>query len=81
MTAESVLLLMLGSFFLWSLTHLALALRLTAKARPWYRGLVALVVVPLVPYWTYREGWRRSASLWVALLASYVAIRLWASSF
>ena len=56
--------------------HLAIAARLTLRARPRWRGLVALLVPPLAPIWAYREGWSRSASLWVAAVLIYVVARI-----
>ncbi len=60
--------------------HVFLAGRLTLRARPRWRGLLALVVPPLAPLWAFREGWRRSATLWVAAVLAYVVARIAAAS-
>lgn len=51
--------------------HVALAGRL-AMSRPRWRGLVALLVPPLAPLYGYREGWRRSSTLWLISVLVYV---------
>jgi hypothetical protein len=56
--------------------HVFLAGRLFFSARPRWRGLLAAVVPPLAPIWGYREGWRRSATLWVAMVVCYLVARL-----
>jgi hypothetical protein len=52
--------------------HLALAGRLVLRARPRWHGLAALVLPPLAPIWAFREGWRKTAILWMASLGIYV---------
>ena len=52
--------------------HVALAARL-GRQRPRWRGLVALVVPPLAVMWAFREGWRRTAFLWLGAVAVYTA--------
>jgi hypothetical protein len=52
--------------------HIALAGRLLLRARPRWRGLVALVVPPLAPIWAFREGWLKSGALWIASVVIYV---------
>jgi hypothetical protein len=56
--------------------HVFLAGRLLLRATPRWRGLVAIVLPPLAPIWGYREGWRRSATLWVASVIGYLVARL-----
>jgi hypothetical protein len=51
--------------------HLSLAARLALRARPRWRGLVALVVPPLAPLWGFREGWKVTAILWLSAVAVY----------
>jgi hypothetical protein len=52
--------------------HVALSARLVLRARPRWRGLVALVVPPLAVIWGFRAGWKGLSSLWLAALAVYV---------
>ena len=40
---------------------------------PWWRGLVALLVPPLAPFWGYEAKLRGRVTLWVASLAVYLA--------
>jgi hypothetical protein len=54
--------------------HVAVASRLVLRARPRWRGLVALVVPPLAPILAFREGWRRSGIAWIAAVLVYVAV-------
>jgi hypothetical protein len=55
--------------------HIALAFGLAARPPRWH-GLVALLVVPLAPYWGYRENMRARAVLWAGALATYAAARV-----
>lgn len=60
--------------------HVFIAVRLFLRARPRWRGLVALVVPPLAPIWAYREGWRVAPTVWlVAVLVYLVAAVLGAT--
>jgi hypothetical protein len=56
--------------------HVALAARLVSRMQPRWRGLAAFLLPPLAPIWGYREGFRRSAILWVVSLLVYAAARL-----
>jgi hypothetical protein len=56
--------------------HVAVAGRLVLRARPRWRGLVALIVPPLAPIWAFREGWRRSAIAWLAAVVLYIVGRI-----
>lgn len=51
--------------------HVFIAVRLTLRARPRWRGALALLVPPLAPIWAWRQGWRRSAQLWAAAVIGY----------
>jgi hypothetical protein len=67
-----------AAIYLWIVTsfaglatvHVTLVLGLLARTPRW-RGLVALVVPPLAPYWGFLEGLRVRGVLWVATLGSY----------
>ncbi|HYJ08574.1 MAG TPA: hypothetical protein VEX18_06185 [Polyangiaceae bacterium] len=43
------------------------------RRKPWWRGLVALVIPPLAPFWGYEAELRGRVTLWVATLAVYLA--------
>ncbi len=49
--------------------HVFIAVRLTLH-KPRYRGLVALVVVPLAPFWAYEKRWR-AVWVWLAAVTLY----------
>jgi hypothetical protein len=67
-------LLLLGGLVLAFATlvtaHVTLALGL-ARRRPRWRGLVALVVVPLAPIWGWRERMCVRGALWIASAIAY----------
>jgi hypothetical protein len=50
--------------------HLTLVAGLVAR-RPRWRGAIALVVVPLAPYWGFREQMKARAVVWAAALLIY----------
>jgi hypothetical protein len=52
--------------------HVTLVIGLLRR-KPWWRGLVALVVPPLAPFWGYEAELRGRVTLWVATLAVYLA--------
>jgi hypothetical protein len=52
--------------------HVALAAALVRR-RPWWHGLLALVVPPLAPLFAYEEKLRKGALLWVVALFVYAA--------
>jgi hypothetical protein len=58
--------------------HVGLAFRLTLRTRPRWRGLAALVVPPLAPIYGFREGWRRTSTLWLVAVIVYVVALLFA---
>jgi hypothetical protein len=66
--------------FAWVLTiHVAIAIGL-ARRQPRWRALVGLVVVPLGPYWAWREHMHKRAIVWglavvVYLIALVLALR------
>ncbi len=49
--------------------HVFIAVRL-ALYKPRYRGFVALVVVPLAPFWAFEKRWR-AAWVWLGAVALY----------
>jgi hypothetical protein len=51
-------------------THLALVYGL-ARLSPRWRAAGALLVLPLAPYWGWREGMRVRAGLWAGALLLY----------
>ncbi len=69
---------MLLSFATWVTTHLLIVLRLLVKLRPRYRGLLALVLLPLAPVWAHEQGWRRSCWVWVGAVVGYALARAFA---
>jgi hypothetical protein len=71
-----VLVVLLIAFAALITVHVALAGRLVLRARPRWRGVLALIVPPLAPIWAFREGWRRSGIAWIAAVVVYVAARM-----
>ena len=65
-----------GSFATFVTVHVFIACRLALRGTPRWRGALALVVPPLAPIWGYREGWRRSATLWAIAVVAYLVARL-----
>jgi hypothetical protein len=63
------------AFALLVTMHLALAFRLVLR-RPRWRGVVALVLPPLAPYWGAEAGMARMALVWVVALCIYVVARI-----
>jgi hypothetical protein len=52
--------------------HVFLSAKLALRSQPRWRGLVAIVLVPLAPVWALREGWRRPAAIWFGALGVYL---------
>jgi hypothetical protein len=52
--------------------HVTLVIGLLRRD-PWWRGLVALVVPPLAPFWGYEARLRGRVTLWVVTLVVYLA--------
>jgi hypothetical protein len=52
--------------------HVTLVIGLLRRP-PWWRGLVALVVPPLAPFWGYEARLRGRVTLWVVTLVVYLA--------
>ncbi len=73
MTRDAVVLTVLVlAFATLVTTHLALAAGLTRR-HPRWRGPVALVVVPLAPWWGAHDRMLVRSVLWIAAAAVYVA--------
>jgi hypothetical protein len=58
------------AFATFLIAHLFIAVRLCLH-RPRYRGLVALVVLPLAPRWAYTHRWLRAFWIWLGAAALY----------
>ena len=58
-----VVVLLVGSFAVFWLVHLLIVLRL-AQIGPLWRALVALVALPMAPYWALHAKLRVLATLW-----------------
>ncbi len=65
----------MGSFAVLITTHLALSYGLLRRP-PWWRGPVALIVVPLAPMWGMETGMKRRAAVWIVALCVYVLARI-----
>ncbi len=63
------------SFATFWTAHLALAAGLGARG-PWWRGALALVVVPLAGYWGMKGRLRVRTAVWLVGLVTYVAARI-----
>lgn len=61
-------------FASWAAVHLALSW--TLAVGKWWRGLVALFLFPLAPWWGQALGHSRLATAWVLLFAGYVVALL-----
>jgi hypothetical protein len=66
----AILAILLTAFGLLVTTHLTLAILLLFRV-PWWRGLIALVIPPLAPYWSYESGLKIGAALWVLAVFLY----------
>jgi hypothetical protein len=59
------------SFALFVTAHVAITYGLAFRPPRW-RALAALLVVPLAPYWAWREHMRVRFGIWLAALVLYV---------
>jgi hypothetical protein len=64
------MLTLVGSFAILCTAHLSLAFGLSQQ-KPRWRGLVALVLAPLAPYWGYSAKMRLRALVWVGAFSVY----------
>jgi carbon starvation protein CstA len=62
------------AFAVFVTAHLTLVAGLAMRPRPW-RALVALFVIPLAPFWGYRDRMRARAVFWGVSAAAYVVLR------
>jgi hypothetical protein len=53
--------------------HVTLSFAL-ARRPPRWRGLAALIVAPLAPWWAFRERMRVRGVLWVAAAVAYATL-------
>lgn len=60
------------SFALWVTAHVATVFGLATRTPRW-RALVALLVLPLAPYWAARERMRARAVVWILAALGYTA--------
>ncbi len=54
-------------------THVALSCALVLFHPPRWRGLVALLVPVMAPFWGWREGRKKTTVLWAVALVTYGA--------
>ena len=71
-----VLAALVVTFATFVTVHMTLVGRLIWYVRPRWRSALALALPPLAPIWGYQQGWRRSATLWVASVVGYVVARM-----
>jgi hypothetical protein len=74
-----LVILLVAGFAAFVTLHVFLAGLLLFSHKPWWRGLVALIIPPLAPLWGFRAGQKRLSIAWLALLGIYVAARVVAS--
>ena len=66
-----VLALLVLSFATFVTTHLVIAVRLVWRVQPRYRGVLALLVVPMAPVWAWGQRWTRLTGLWLGGVVVY----------
>lgn len=66
---------LLLAFATFVTVHVVVAVRLL-RATPRWRGLLALVVLPLALLWAIRAGWRKTAALWFGSVLVYLVALL-----
>ena len=71
--------LLVFAFAAFVTAHVAVIVGLFG-AEPRWRGLVALVVPPLGPYWAWRVGMKIRAWAWIGSLVVYALARALAGS-
>ncbi|MEM9692408.1 MAG: hypothetical protein AAGA56_07675 [Myxococcota bacterium] len=73
MSAVTLAVALLASFAGWLLIHVVLAVRLMRRAPHW-RGVVALFLPPLAPWWAAKARWSGAVYAWLGALLLYVTI-------
>jgi hypothetical protein len=71
---ERIVLALLVAFAAFVTAHVALVVGLATRPPRW-RAPVALVVVPLAPYWGARAGMHARVVLWGVSGAAYILFR------
>jgi hypothetical protein len=69
---SALLVLLCVAVGLHLVAHVTLVIGLLRR-KPWWRGLVALVVPPLAPFWGFEARLRGRVTLWVVTLVVYLA--------
>lgn len=64
------LIALLVAFALLVTAHVAITYGLVSRAPRW-RAPIAFVVIPLAPYWAWRERMRVRAGIWAGALVVY----------
>ena len=78
---ETLLLaVLLLAFATWVTVHVAISVRLFLAGPPRHRGLLALFLPPLAPWWAWERRWRVSSVLWVAAVVVYALVRALAAA-
>lgn len=73
MTRDSVLLVILVLTFATLVsTHATIVIGLLRR-RPRWRGLAVLLLVPLAPWWGWKERMRVRGAIWMAAATGYAA--------
>ncbi len=67
----AIVLTLTGAFAVLVTTHVVLVISLLFR-KPHWRGLLALLLPPLAPYWGMEEQMRLRSALWVGALVVYV---------
>ena len=67
----AIMLTLVGSFAILCTVHLAIAIGLLLH-KPRWRGLLALLVFPLAPYWGHELHMRFRVLVWVCAFFLYV---------
>jgi hypothetical protein len=74
----TVLAVLLVAFACLVTAHLTLVFGLSRRTPRW-RGLVALVIAPLAPWWGWRERMRARGAAWAAAAVVYLVALVLAS--
>ncbi len=62
---------LVGAVLVLALAHISIVVRLAVRQTPRWRALLALVVVPLAPWWAHRAHWQRQSYTWLLALVLY----------